>query len=114
MLLSKFGRKAGSFALRHRFWTQSHAAIYTNTRRDANTPATATSKAVKEAGPGLIIEAVPADEPKKPSFAKQLFAGKFDTDVLTYPEVLQKEEHETLHQMVDLVEKFVEEKGKFL
>lgn len=39
-------------------------------------------------------------------FAKNLFVGKFDCDVLTYPEVLDKERLQTLNEMVAPIERF--------
>ncbi|KAJ9580258.1 hypothetical protein L9F63_004071 [Diploptera punctata] len=42
-------------------------------------------------------------------FAKNLFLGRFDFDVLTYPEVLNKEQLQTLQEMVAPVEKFFSE-----
>jgi hypothetical protein len=45
------------------------------------------------------------------SFARDIFVGKFDSDILTYPEILEKERHETLHGMVQPIEKFFAEKG---
>jgi hypothetical protein len=49
--------------------------------------------------------------PKKKSFAKELLLGRFDTDVLTFPEVLDKERHETLHEMLGPIERFFREEG---
>jgi len=77
---------------------------------DSTTP-TKTEKEVKKSSADLPAQEIPYRE-FKPSFAKQLFIGRFDTDVLTYPEVLKKDEHETLHEMVHLVEKYFEEKGR--
>jgi len=37
---------------------------------------------------------------------KNLFLGRFDAYVLQYPEALNQERHETLHEMVDPIEKF--------
>jgi hypothetical protein len=56
------------------------------------------------------------DETKeyKPSFAKKLFVGQFDTDVLTFPEVLEKEDLETLNEMMVPIEKFFNEQGSSL
>ena len=39
-------------------------------------------------------------------FAKSLFLGRFDYDVLTYPEVLDKEQLQTLNELVAPIEKF--------
>jgi hypothetical protein len=39
-------------------------------------------------------------------FAKNLFLGKFDHDVLTYPEILDKERLQTLNELVAPIEKF--------
>jgi len=47
---------------------------------------------------------------KRPSFVKELFLGNFDTTVLTYPEVLDKDRLETLHEMLKPIERFYEEK----
>ncbi|MCL4132647.1 UNVERIFIED_CONTAM: hypothetical protein GTU68_037315, partial [Idotea baltica] len=48
-------------------------------------------------------------KPQKPPFAKNLFLGKFDRDILTYPEVLNRDRHEMLHEMIDPIEKFFRE-----
>lgn len=53
-----------------------------------------------------------AERGKKKSFAKELLLGRFDTDVLTFPEVLDKERHETLHEMLGPIERFFKEKGQ--
>ncbi|KDR19102.1 hypothetical protein L798_06335, partial [Zootermopsis nevadensis] len=39
-------------------------------------------------------------------FAKNIFLGKFDSDILTYPEVLDKERLQTLNEMVAPIERF--------
>ena len=59
-------------------------------------------------------DALPTEEEvvKKKPFAKRLFVGDFDTDVLTYPEVLDKERYEMLHDMLKPIESFFENKGK--
>lgn len=46
---------------------------------------------------------------KREPFVKNLFLGKFDKDVLTYPEVLDKEKLKTLEDMVAPIERFFEE-----
>ena len=46
---------------------------------------------------------------KRPPFAKDLFWGKFDTEVLGYPEVLNVEQLETLESMAEQVNKFFDE-----
>ena len=46
---------------------------------------------------------------KRPAFGKNLFLGKFDTEVLSFPEVLDKEQLETLEEMAETVEKFWDE-----
>lgn len=43
---------------------------------------------------------------QKSPFAKDLFLGKFDHDVLTYPEVLDKERLQTLNELVAPIERF--------
>ena len=50
----------------------------------------------------------------KPSFGKELFLGKFDTDLLTFPESLEKEQLETLNEMMVPIEKFFKEQGTTL
>lgn len=45
---------------------------------------------------------------KRPPFGKNLFLGKFDTEVLAFPEVLDKERLQMLEEMVAPVEKFFE------
>jgi hypothetical protein len=47
-------------------------------------------------------------------FAKNLFLGKFDHDVLTYPEVLEKERLQTLNELVAPVERFFSDGDFFL
>lgn len=49
----------------------------------------------------------------KTSFGKDIFLGNFDTGLLNFPEVLEKEQHETLHQMLEPIDRFFEEKGNF-
>lgn len=46
---------------------------------------------------------------KKSPFAKNFFLGKFDTDLLAFPEVLNKEQLQSLNEMVSPVEKFFNE-----
>lgn len=54
-------------------------------------------------------------EPDKPeylvSFGKDIFLGNFDTELLTFPEVLEKERDETLHEMLEPIERFFNDKG---
>jgi len=57
---------------------------------------------------GVDTEVKEMIQEKKPSFAKRLFCGEFDTDLLTYPEVLSKDQHETLHEMLPPIENFFE------
>ncbi|KAI9555608.1 hypothetical protein GHT06_018123 [Daphnia sinensis] len=45
---------------------------------------------------------------QRPPFGKNLFIGKFDTEVLAFPEVLDKERLQTLEELVAPVEKFFE------
>jgi hypothetical protein len=47
-------------------------------------------------------------------FAKNLFLGKFDHDVLTYPEVLDKERLQTLNELVAPIERFFSDGDFFL
>ncbi|XP_071082793.1 complex I assembly factor ACAD9, mitochondrial-like isoform X1 [Haliotis cracherodii] len=42
-------------------------------------------------------------------FAKNLFLGKFDKDVLVYPEIADKEEWDDLNQMLQPIERFFDE-----
>lgn len=46
---------------------------------------------------------------QKSAFVKNLFLGKFDHDVLTYPEVLDKERLQTLSELVAPIERFFSE-----
>jgi acyl-CoA dehydrogenase family protein 9 len=46
-------------------------------------------------------------------FAKNLFLGKFDHDVLTYPEVLDKDRLQVLNEMVARIERFFSEGDSF-
>jgi len=48
---------------------------------------------------------------KKNSFAKEILLGRFDTDILTFPEALDKERFDTLNEMVAPVERFYREEG---
>jgi len=48
-------------------------------------------------------------KPERPPFVKELFLGRFDKERLIFPEVLEKERHETLHEMVEPIERFFEE-----
>lgn len=48
----------------------------------------------------------------KVSFGKDIFLGNFDVSLLNFPEVLEKEQFETLQEMVAPIERFFEEKGK--
>lgn len=111
IMLARLGLRALN---QQRAWALSKVKIFTNGRTESTAPTTSTSttQPIQDPKSGLILEQPDPNEPKKPSFAKQLFLGRFDTDVLTFPEVLKKEEHETLHEMVNLVEKYFEDKGK--
>ncbi|XP_063602339.1 complex I assembly factor ACAD9, mitochondrial-like [Penaeus indicus] len=50
-----------------------------------------------------------AKKPQRPPFIKNLFLGKFDKEILAFPEVLDKDQHELLHDMLVPIEKFFEE-----
>lgn len=52
--------------------------------------------------PGLST----AKKKQKFPFAKNLFLGQFDHDVLTYPEVLDKERLQTLNELLAPIERF--------
>ncbi|CAG7834390.1 unnamed protein product [Allacma fusca] len=67
---------------------------------DSVVPKTAPKVGIQEPAPSL----------KQGSFAKRIFVGDFDTGLLTYPEVLDKERHETLHDMLKPIEDFFEAK----
>lgn len=45
----------------------------------------------------------------RPAFGKSLFLGQFDKEVLTFPEVLDKERLQLLEEMLAPVEKFFDE-----
>lgn len=45
---------------------------------------------------------------QRPPFGKNLFLGKFDNEILAFPEVLDKERLQMLDEMVAPVEKFFE------
>lgn len=64
-------------------------------------------KAVKPRDGHYVKEGVSKPKTNEP-FAKNLFLGRFDKAVLTYPELL-KEELEDLNQMVQPIEKFFNE-----
>ncbi|CAL8069659.1 unnamed protein product [Orchesella dallaii] len=56
------------------------------------------------------IKEPPSDLKKyKTSFGKDIFLGKFDLDLFEFPEVLEKERHETLHEMLVPIERFFSE-----
>ncbi|PSN49598.1 Acyl-CoA dehydrogenase family member 9 [Blattella germanica] len=69
---------------------------------------TASQKAVATDSENSEMSAV-KKPPQTFPFAKNLFLGKFDYNVLTYPEVLSKEQLQTLNEMVDPIEKFFSE-----
>lgn len=48
----------------------------------------------------------------KKSFGKEIFLGNFDYDLMEFPEVLQKEQHETLHEMLEPIERFFSDKSE--
>merc|ERR1711962_136567 len=48
-------------------------------------------------------------KPERPPFVKELFLGRFDKERLIFPEVLDRERHETLNEMVEPIERFFEE-----
>ncbi|XP_045608388.1 complex I assembly factor ACAD9, mitochondrial [Procambarus clarkii] len=47
-----------------------------------------------------------AKKPSRPPFIKNLFLGRFDKEMLVFPEVLDKEQHELLHEMIVPIERF--------
>jgi len=76
-------------------------AIYSSSRRTASTDVPATK---------LKDEVAGVKKPKHVPFVKNLFLGKFDKEVLTYPEVLTKDQHDTTEEMYQMIEKFFNEK----
>lgn len=50
-----------------------------------------------------------AKKPQRPPFIKNLFLGRFDKEILAFPEVLDKDQHELLHDMLVPIKKFFEE-----
>lgn len=48
-------------------------------------------------------------KPKRPPFIKNLFLGRFDTEMLVFPEVLDRDGHELLHEMIVPIERFFNE-----
>ncbi|KAK4296974.1 hypothetical protein Pmani_030578 [Petrolisthes manimaculis] len=54
-------------------------------------------------------QATTTPKPKREPFVKNLFLGKFDKNVLAFPEVLDQERHELLHEMVVPIERFFNE-----
>ncbi|XP_068231075.1 complex I assembly factor ACAD9, mitochondrial-like [Palaemon carinicauda] len=50
-----------------------------------------------------------AKKPARPPFIKNVFLGKFDKEMLVYPEVLDRERHELLHEMLVPIERFFDE-----
>ena len=63
---------------------------------------------IKEYKPPKSAASKDGKKLKRPPFAKNLFLGEFDTHVLAYPEVLEKEQLQTLNAMVEEVDKFFE------
>ena len=53
--------------------------------------------------------AATSEKLKRPPFGKDLFLGVFDTEVLSFPEVLDRDRLETLDAMIAPLEKFFEE-----
>lgn len=72
--------------------------------QDASTPAV--QHAEEESS---STEAVKVKKPKRAPFIKSLFLGRFDKSVLEFPEVLDQDRHELLHEMVAPIEKFFTE-----
>lgn len=48
-------------------------------------------------------------KPTRPPFLKNLFVGKFDREMLVFPEVLDKDRHELLHEMLVPIERYFTE-----
>ncbi|KAG8236344.1 hypothetical protein J437_LFUL010478 [Ladona fulva] len=48
-------------------------------------------------------------KPKRNPFVKNLFLGKFDTEYLAFPEVLNKEQLQNLEELLSPIEKFFNE-----
>lgn len=70
----------------------------------------------QEVVPDVSKTAEPASVKKKQQkspFVKNLFLGEFDHDVLTYPEVLDKERLQTLSELVAPIERFFSEGNSF-
>lgn len=72
----------------------SSAAMYNKEIKEYKAPQTSAATEVKKL--------------QRPPFGKNLFLGKFDTDILAFPEVLDKERLQTLEELVAPVEKFFE------
>ncbi|KAG7164836.1 Complex I assembly factor ACAD9-like [Homarus americanus] len=68
-----------------------------------------TSAQVKEVSDNEPTQQSIVRKPKRPPFIKNLFLGRFDKEMLTYPEVLDKDRHELLHEMIVPIERFFEE-----
>ncbi|CAM1332643.1 ACAD9 (predicted) [Pycnogonum litorale] len=49
-------------------------------------------------------------KPSKPPFIKNMFLGKFDTSVMSFPEILDTEKLQTLENMIDPIQRYFEEK----
>jgi hypothetical protein len=74
------------------------------------------SQNVSQVSPDVSKTAEPLPAKKKEQnfpFVKNLFLGIFDNDVLTYPEVLDKERLQTLNEMVEPIERFFSEGDSF-
>jgi hypothetical protein len=74
------------------------------------------SQSVSQVAPDVskIVEPLPVKKKEqKFPFVKNLFLGVFDHDVLTYPEVLEKERLQTLSEMVEPIERFFSEGDSF-
>jgi acyl-CoA dehydrogenase family protein 9 len=71
---------------------------------------------VSQVAPDVSKTAEPLSMKKKEQkfpFVKNLFLGKFDHDVLTYPEVLDKERLQTLSEMIERIERYFSEGDSF-
>lgn len=57
---------------------------------------------------GTVLGGKPK-RPKRPPFIKNLFLGRFDKSMLEFPEVLDQDQHELLHEMIVPIEKYFTE-----
>ncbi|XP_069949119.1 complex I assembly factor ACAD9, mitochondrial isoform X3 [Cherax quadricarinatus] len=90
---------------------ESHIAALGVTRGfSTTTQDSCTSPQVQEARDDGPAQQPTTLKPTHQPFVKNLFLGKFDKKMLTFPEVLDRDQHELLHEMIAPIERFFIEK----